>query len=172
MIFTYADIVAMADLIVPQDNASAGQIKPQTTGGGNCWYTPWKNWGDPDNPEEACGDNFPIIYRPGDLIIRSGVGSGQGILIIDGDLRIEDDFTFTGIIIVKGELRLQDNVVINGAVITGDRTRLTNGSPTIQYSGCAVERSVLGAGLYTIEPLGLAAGRLGRRNSIEFTYLP
>lgn len=151
--FDYDDIVAMADIIVPQDNAAAGQIKPQTTGQGECWYTPWKNWGDPQNPADVCGDYFPIIYRPGDLLIQNGMGAGQGILIIDGNLRIEDFFTFTGIVIVKGEFRIEDGVVINGAVITSNRTRLTDGAPLIQYSSCAVERSVLGAGLYTIQPV-------------------
>lgn len=156
--FDFADLVAMADIIIPSERAAAGQIKPHTAGG-DCWYTPWKNWGDPDDPSGVCGDYFPIIYRPGDLTIRNGKGGGQGILIVDGDLRIEDDFEFTGIIIVKGEVRIEDSVKVTGAIISGDRTRIhdpffpQDGLALIQYSSCAVERALIGSGLYKVKPI-------------------
>ena len=166
--FTYDDIVALADIIVPSANAAAGVIKPHTTGGGEtCWTTPWKNWGDPSDPSAACGDYFPVIYRPGDLRIRNGKGAGQGILIVDGDLRIEDDFEFTGIIIVKGEVLIEDSVKINGAIISGDRTRLHDGTAAqdglshVQYSSCAVERALVGAGLYKVRPITGRSWRQG-----------
>ena len=158
--FNYDDVVAMADIVVPSANAAAGQIKPHYSGSA-CNLVPWKNWGDREDPGALCGDYFPVIYRPGDLTIRNGKGGGQGILIVDGDLRIEDDFEFTGIIIVKGEVRLEDNVLVHGAIISGDRTRLTDGVPFVQYSSCAVDRALLGAGLYRIRPISSRGWRQG-----------
>ena len=148
------DLIALANITIPSPNAVAGQIKPHLTGGATCWTEPWKNWGDPENPSAPCGDYFPIIHRAGDLTIRNGQGVGQGVLIVDGDLHIEDDFEFYGLVIVRGELTMQDIAKIHGAVITSEGVLLDSGDPEIQYSSCVVERAILGAGLYSVHPVG------------------
>lgn len=158
--FDYDDIVALATYEVPSASAMAGQIKPHTTGGGaECWVTPWKNWGDYEDPDGVCGDHFPIIHRTGDLTIQNGSGGGQGILIIDGDLTIDTDFEFYGIIIVKGDIHISADVQIFGAMISGGDVHLTDDAPKVQYSSCAVERSLLGSGLFEVRPLGTRAIR-------------
>ncbi|HEX6559064.1 MAG TPA: hypothetical protein VF021_06360, partial [Longimicrobiales bacterium] len=107
------------------------------------------NWGAPTNPADACFTWFPIVYAQQNLRISSG-GTGQGILLVEGDLEVSGGFTFYGVVVVRGTIRMTGTGGhINGTLITygdGDlsSTSTTLGNSVVQYSSCGIERAVLG----------------------------
>ncbi len=125
---------------------------------GECDETVLSNWGDPLVPAAPCGSYFPLMYHPGpSLTIQSG-GTGQGILLVDGTLDLRGSFTFHGVIIVQGTFETQGsgNRIV-GAVMASnldmDMQGYVGGSE-IQYSSCAVQRSILNnASLSRARPL-------------------
>ncbi len=141
-IYGYDSLTAMATNTYPGgSDLVTFQIAPTESSPGVCGVSDVDNWGAPEDPSHSCFSHFPIIHVTGDLRIRDGVGVGQGILLVDGDLRIEDSFTFYGIMFVQGEARLEDAVTIYGAVVSGGALRVENGA-TVRYSQCAVNRAL------------------------------
>lgn len=112
------------------------------------------NWGAPTNPVDPCYTWFPVIYAAQDLRISSG-GTGQGVLLVEGNLDVSGGFTFYGIVVVRGTITMTGTGGhINGTLITyGDgslsSTSTTLGNSTVQYSSCGIERAVLGNPLLT-----------------------
>jgi hypothetical protein len=104
---------------------------------GECMVADPANWGDLDGTTPECGDHLPLIFAPGDLHITGG--SGQGTLLVLGELRIDDNFRFQGVILARS-LRLGRSI-IRGAVRTfgADTTRIDG---RVMSSGCDVERAI------------------------------
>jgi hypothetical protein len=131
--------------------------QPALNGGGACDETVMTNWGD-TLPSAPCGSYFPLIYHGGPTLrIQSG-GIGQGILLVDGDLDLRGGFQFHGIIIVQGTFETQGaGERIVGAVMASNATldpMAYAGGSEIQYSSCAVRRSILNnASLSRARPL-------------------
>jgi hypothetical protein len=113
------------------------------------------NWGDPTDvlgytvggtTTYPCNSYFPIIYYSGSEL-QMGNAVGQGILLVDGDLRFNANFTFYGLIIVKGQVtKANGNSKIYGALVAqnanlGDNS-MFNGNLTINYSSCAVSSAL------------------------------
>ena len=123
---------------------------PQESGG-VCTETAQLNWGDPDNPAGACHYYWPIIYTPGDLHVSTG--SGQGILIVDGNLHIGGNFQFSGIVFVYGSITAAGtgNKITGSLNILGDngiegdvgQASSGQGNTQIVLSSCAIERAHL-----------------------------
>ncbi|MDT8367894.1 MAG: hypothetical protein RQ745_01715 [Longimicrobiales bacterium] len=104
------------------------------------------NWGDPLDTTSVCFDYYPIIHlnNPGETRLQGGFG--QGILLVEGDLRVTGGFEFYGPVYVKGTLTtagagghfwggvVAANVDINSNTVLGDAE--------IQFSSCAVERAI------------------------------
>jgi type II secretory pathway pseudopilin PulG len=115
--------------------------------GGVCDKTIMNNWGDPNNPAGACHYYWPIIHSPGDLSIQNGVG--QGILIVEGDLRITGNLEFIGMVFVFGALRTSGtgNKIVGTASVLGQSALETElqtdatGSTQMQLSSCAIDRA-------------------------------
>lgn len=152
----YDSLAAMADIYLSSDEDwDADDIYPRLSSG-TCNTGHSMNWGAPENASHDCFDYFPIIHANQDLRIRNGNGAGQGILLVDEELRIENGFRWYGIILHKGEggkeIRLEDDVQVYGGVISGDRVRIDDYS-SVQYSRCATERALSGAGLANVWPL-------------------
>lgn len=110
------------------------------------------NWGEPYGGTGAgiiapCQDYFPIIYSRNSLRLNNG--RGQGILLVDGDLDLAGNFVFNGIVIVKGTFESSHGTnVVHGAVLASNATledMTLAGTPTVNYSHCAVERALRGA---------------------------
>lgn len=136
--FDYDDLAAAASIILSSD---PGLIQPVVTSG-VCDTSFDYNWGAPENGAgHPCYDYFPIIHHTGgELRIRDATSVGQGILLVDGDLRIEDNFRFYGIIIVKGSIRFEDDgTQIMGGIIAGEIDRVRDGAG-VQYSSCVMNR--------------------------------
>ena len=158
----YDGIAAMANITFPDGTTISGGIGPLEAPPGTCklfGVGSDYNWGDPLVPGSPCSAYFPIIHVTGDFDIDTGPNYGQGILLVDGELRIEDQFDFYGIIMVKDRSRFEDNVTIHGGLISGERVRFEDGA-SLQYSSCAVDRALDAVGLGgTIEALEMRSWR-------------
>ena len=71
-------------------------------------------------------------------------GNGEGLLYVDGDLRINGNFTYKGMIYVEGDLDLNGNAWILGGVIVRGKSsvKVANGSAVILYSSEAIEQAI------------------------------
>ncbi len=116
---------------------------PSYIGGSECNIADPMNWGEPLNESALCGDYFPIIHVTGDVHI-TGI-RGQGILLVDGDMRVQGGFQFNGIVIVKGTLQTTGTGAhFNGGVVVMNENNEENdirGNATINYSSCAIEKA-------------------------------
>ena len=113
-------------------------------------------------PTHACFNFFPIIWlnNPNDEWNFSG-GEGQGILLVEGDLRVTGDFQFYGPIYIKGHIETAGGGGVqhfHGGMIAANADLDQNsvlGTADIVYSSCAIERAVLNnAALSRAVPLG------------------
>ena len=101
------------------------------------------NWGDPNRatPAGACETYFPIIHVLGDLKVTTG--SGQGVLLVDGDFTVAGNFSFTGAVIARGGLKMSGTgnkivgAVMAASVDVNDNVALA-GNTSLQYSSCAL----------------------------------
>ena len=153
---TYTTLAQMANITLA--GGTYNGMAPAVSGG-VCNKSSTMNWGDPvrHSPAAACESYFPIIHFTGNTTLSGG--SGQGILLVDGDLTKAGNFSFTGVVIVRGTVRSSGNnngvtgVEMAAAVDLGDAVTLT-GSTTIQYSSCAVQQV-----LASSATIGVAKGR-------------
>jgi hypothetical protein len=105
------------------------------------------NWGSPLLPAGPCGKRYPIVHVSnfnGTTNITGG--TGQGILLVDGDLTISGAFTYYGIIIVRGKMSTTagGTPTIYGALLVQSmnfQTTAFAGSANIYYSACALQRT-------------------------------
>ena len=141
---TYTSLAAMANITLA--GGTYNGMAPAVSGG-VCNKTSTNNWGDPvrHTPAAVCESYFPIIHITGDATLSNG--TGQGILLIDGDLTKAGNFTFYGVVIARGTVRSSGSnngitgIVMAAAVDLGDAVTLS-GSTTIQYSSCAVAQAL------------------------------
>jgi hypothetical protein len=142
-----SDLIAAATRTYEHGESAAGMAPVVTvdrTGTEQCDNAPRGNWGDATGTG-ACDREFPIIHAKGDLLVRDG--SGQGILIVDGDLRVRGDFEFHGLVIVRGDLdtdgagnHLEGSVIVQGSARL-DAESTPEEPVLIRYSACAVGRA-------------------------------
>lgn len=122
--------------------------------GTRCDGTPDLNWGDPSRPEAPCGGYLPIVHVAGDAMLSGG--TGQGILLVEGDLVIRGPYRYSGIVLVTGTFDVatpDSGVTLEGAVVAA-RTGFATHSPApfaITYSACRVARALQTSG--TLVPL-------------------
>ena len=116
-------------------NVPPGVIAPLPTQfAGVCRIEVATNWGDPSRAGD-CRDHFVLVTTLGDLTLDGG--GGQGVLAVDGSLRLEGASRFTGVVLVAGDLNLAQGARIDGLVRTGGSVSLSDSS-RIVGSGCAV----------------------------------
>jgi len=141
---TYATLAALADITLPGGTYTG--MGPTLTGTA-CNKANTMNWGDPvrHTPAAACENYLPIIHFTDD--VKLSTGTGQGILLVDGDLTKAGNFSFYGVVIARGTIRSSGSnngvtgVEMAAAVDFGDAVTLS-GSTTIQYSSCAVQQAL------------------------------
>ncbi|MBW8838429.1 MAG: hypothetical protein JF602_01025 [Gemmatimonadetes bacterium] len=74
-------------------------------------------------------------------------GTGQGILLIDGDFTKAGNFSFYGVVIARGTIKSTGNnngvygAEMAASIDEGDAVTLA-GSTSIQYSSCAVQQAL------------------------------
>lgn len=125
-----------------------GAFVPRPSAQGDaCDRTDVLNWGSLQS-SGPCANWFPIVHVRGAAVLAAG-SVGQGILIVNGRLRVEGNARFVGVVIATGGIDV-DGVAaeINGAAFAGDAdgaggTRVSNGG-AIRLATCALRRAVLG----------------------------
>jgi len=139
---TYTTLAATADITLPGGNYNG--MGPALIGAA-CNKAAVMNWGDPARPGGACASYFPIIHVTGDLKVTGG--TGQGILLIDGDFTKAGNFSFYGVVIARGTIKstgtsnLIEGAEMAASIDEGDAVTLA-GSTKIQYSSCAVQQAL------------------------------
>jgi hypothetical protein len=120
---------------------------------GTCQKSLTSNWGEPFHGAgdvTSCMNYFPIIYLNSSSQLN-GKGRGQGILLVNGDLKINGTFDWVGLIIVRDDINKGNGSAnVTGAVMARnvslqDGGSVVNGNQTIQYSKCAVESVLRGS---------------------------
>lgn len=146
--YTWDDLTAMAEKIYTSA-VTLTSIQPDSTlSGGSyvCSTSATSNWGSPDKPTGVCGSYFPIIWAKSNININSNK-SGQGILLVDGDLDVQGGFSFYGPVFVKGQFKTAGTGGhFNGGVIAANvdlSTSTVLGNAVVTYSSCAVSRAML-----------------------------
>jgi hypothetical protein len=145
---TWNTLLAQANIIIPA-GTNPNSIVP-VAANGSCVRSA-TNWGEPvrgAGSVAACYNYFPIIYSAGDLALNNG--RGQGILLVDGDISINGNFTWSGLIVVKDDFNKGNGTAtIYGAVMARDANiidnTLINGNTTYSYSECALDRALRGS---------------------------
>jgi Tfp pilus assembly protein PilX len=91
-----------------------------------------------------------VTYIPGNAQLTGG-SSGNGILIVDGDLDIHGGLQFYGLILVKGVIKFtgggSESTNIYGAVLAGQESYVDNvlgGSANIQFDVCSLKQQQAG----------------------------
>jgi hypothetical protein len=143
----YWKLAAMANKIIP-----AGTVIPSVgpvVVSGVCQKSLPYNWGELQrlSPSNACESFFPIIHALGNLQITGG--SGQGIMLVDGDLTLSGSFWFSGMVIVRGTLSTSGSGAgILGAVLAANvdldlTATSTLGNSYVQYSSCSIMQALV-----------------------------
>ena len=141
---TYSSLAALANVTLA--GGTYNGMAPAVSAG-VCSKSSTTNWGDPvrHTPAAACEVYFPIIHITGNATLSNG--TGQGILLVDGDLTKSGNFSFYGIVIARGTIRSSGSnngitgVEMAAAIDLGDAVTLS-GSTSIQYSSCAVQQAL------------------------------
>ncbi len=125
---------------------------------GRCNIASTSNWGDPLNTASPCFDYYPIIYIGASGTTNLTGGYGQGILLVENDIKVTGGFEWYGPIYVKGTLTtMGSGGHFWGGVVAANVNLDTNtvlGNAEIQYSSCAITRALLlNANLTRPEPL-------------------
>ena len=151
---TYADLVGLATKTIPGGKTFTKlgpTFKTDSLGNIYCARSDTSNWGDPEHllTTKQCQPYFPIIHVQGNLKLTGG--SGQGILLVDGDLEAAGGVNFYGPVIVKGAFIVTGNS--SGARFIGgvmaenvylDDNKIA-GNAVVSYSSCTVNRALTGS---------------------------
>ena len=139
-----ADLRAVAAHVLQGGNVRVQPVEAN----GTCVTADPNNWGDPYDQAGACGDHFPAVYSVEDLAVNGGYG--QGILVVEGDFTVSGGFQFFGVVVVLGRLMtLGTGGQITGALVVSNEDfgpQALVGTTRIQYSSCAVDRSLASSG--------------------------
>jgi len=150
----WAALVAQATDIT---GVSGNDIGPVASGG-YCDKSIKTNWGEPSRAsgyKAECINYFPILYTKGNLHLN-GNGRGQGILLVEGDFKVNGTFDFFGLIIVSGKVEagngtasIYGGIMAASASLTTDSTSSFSGTVDINYSQCGLERAMRGSAQVT-----------------------
>ncbi len=153
---SFDEMVAIAE---KKYTSGPGSIGPDTLSNGDCDTSVKDNWGAPNDSTSDCFNYFPIIAFEGSLLqLTSGIG--QGILLVDGDLKVTGGFEFYGPVFVKGTLTtMGSGGHFWGGVVAANADIATNtvlGNAVITFSSCAVTRAILNnSALTKVRPLAM-----------------
>ena len=100
---------------------------------------------------------WPIIHWTGDrsIALPKIHATQRGMLIIDGDLKLDGGVTWDGIILVGGNIESNGTNTVYGAIVTGldekigedvISNELGNGTKIYQYDSCNVEKATASMG--------------------------
>lgn len=150
----WASLTAGANytILVPSGGLTYDKVGPTYKIDGSCDKANAKNWGDQLRNAVTpgkCEDYFPVVHFKGTGLVTLANGRGQGLILIDGSLKLAGNFEFTGLIIARGNtivegignkiwgglMAMNEGCVIGGSVKTCNSVA---GSAHVQYSKCAI----------------------------------
>lgn len=148
---SWNSLVANADITV-----GGGTWQPEPVGTATvCNYGASGNWGEPQRGAgtiASCKDYFPIIYSSASLSLSHG--RGQGILLVNGDVKLNGNFQWYGLIIARDDINkgngtfdLWGSVMSRNAQVNDDNS--INGNSSFKWSKCAVESALRGSAILT-----------------------
>jgi hypothetical protein len=113
------------------------------------------------------GEDLAVVDANGGTIEVQG-GTGV-VIVVNGNMRMKGNATFTGIIIVEGNFSLAGNPQINGALVSlamngeneiiQDESAIANGNITVQYDKCAIDAAQQAFGRASGPPTPRLMGR-------------
>jgi hypothetical protein len=106
---------------------------------GACVITEPSNWGDPERPWRPCGQHFALRRSVGSLTMNGG--SGQGVLVVDGDLVLDAGARFYGFVIASGALRVESGGELVGMSIATGGAAIAAGG-VMRASACWAVRAL------------------------------
>lgn len=133
-------------------------MTPSVTGASVCNRGDLNNWGEPGDPAYGplvpqCRTFMPVTLFTGNTTINNG--RGQGIIIVQGDLRFQGTFIFDGIVLATGNIdfhgaggassRIYGGLFSANTIDVDDLIAIA-GAPIITYSSCAVAAVLANAG--------------------------
>ncbi len=152
----YTALTSQANIQLPPGSYSTAPVV--ASGKCNTVNQP-TNWGDGNNHTNPCGSYFPIIWLKGSPpYSTTGTwyltgGQGQGVLLVDGNVSMDGNFTFYGLVVVRGTTTTVANstVKIYGGLLTKNANFAPNGagsgSFTVNWSSCAMSQSLSATGV-------------------------
>jgi len=146
---TWNTLVAMANVTIT--NGNPPDAAPTLNADGSCNKASASNWGEPWRSAgyvDACKNYFPIIYSTMSLALNGG--RGQGILLVDGDVRINGNFEWYGLIVARDDVvKGNGNATVVGAIMARNAQIADNsdvqGNITVNYSQCSLEHAMRGS---------------------------
>lgn len=145
---------------------------------------PSLRWGCPASMGIYCGSPpqdtayYPVVAidAMGGEVIFNGNGHGQGVLIVvNGKLRVNGDFTYKGIVLAEGDVTFGGGsaqisgalvslgvTIVDGTVVDVDGGSTLSGSLTLTYDYCAMEAA---RNAFNNRPQGL-----GPNTQVQRTY--
>ena len=145
-------LVANADITLPPGNLGPEPVGTATT----CDISSLSNWGEPlrvgNGFVAGCTDYFPIIYASGSLQLTSG--RGQGILLVNGDIRLSGNFQWFGLIIARDDITKGNGTFDMWGSIMSRNANVNDGNDIVgnssfNWSKCAVESALRGSAILT-----------------------
>jgi len=145
---TWQALVAQANITI---TGGQGPDAEPVVVNGSCDKGNVTNWGEPFRDAGSvpeCYNYFPIIYSTTSLDLNGG--RGQGILLVDGDIRMNGNFQWYGLIVARDDItKGNGNANIFGAVmarnaVIADPSEVL-GNITFQYSQCSLEYAMRGS---------------------------
>lgn len=145
----FDELAALAEITFTSTGTTSLSPAPAVTGSpAVCRRTLNTNWGEPGTTVTQCMSHFPVIYAAGNLRLNNG--RGQGILLVEGDLTLAGNFSFSGVIITRGAFDASHGTNnVFGAVLSNNallEELAIAGTPQIQFSTCAVSRALQASG--------------------------
>ena len=130
----WSTLAAAADLVFGDGSV--------VTAAGGCSATGWGTAGD-----AGCAASPRVVHATGDLTVDGG--SGAGVLLVEGRLRITGAFRYSGVVVARGGIDFDaagsaiTGVVVAGASSGAGPAARLNGATTLRASRCAVWQSLV-----------------------------
>lgn len=96
--------------------------------------------------------NFPnavsgitwVDVTPGSTLMVTGNLTGEGVLIIDGDVQFGGDYTFNGVVYILGTLKARGTFDSYGSIIVASAAGIDtiNGTPTLHWDQTEITQSL------------------------------
>jgi len=105
----------------------------ETISGGTYTQETWGTW-----------DDYQVIYATGNVTM-TGISTGAGVLVVDGDMDIAGQLNWTGLILVLGDLKYTGGGThgeVYGAIMAQgvDEEQMLGGNASIKFSRQALDR--------------------------------